>query len=79
MSESIYELRPGLKRCAHRMRVTGHQCQLADGHVGRHAWEPSWVAAECSCDCHIIGAPALVCSRCAPCHGPAAENERPAD
>jgi hypothetical protein len=41
--EPIYELQPGLKRCAHKMRYTGHQCQLADGHVGRHAWEPAWV------------------------------------
>jgi hypothetical protein len=39
--EPIYELRPGLKRCQHKMRYTGHQCQLADGHVGRHAWEPT--------------------------------------
>ena len=41
--EPVYELKPGLKRCQHRMRYTGHQCQLAELHVGRHAWEPSWV------------------------------------
>lgn len=25
---------------------------------------------ECDCDCHRTGAPALVCSACAPQHGP---------
>ncbi len=42
-SEPVYELRPGLRRRAHKMRYTGNQCLLADGHVGRHAWEPSWI------------------------------------
>lgn len=41
--EPIYELKPGIRRCQHRMRYTGNQCQLAEGHVLRHAWEPSWV------------------------------------
>lgn len=41
--EPIYELKPGMVRCLHRMRHTGNQCQLAAGHVGRHAWEPARV------------------------------------
>lgn len=28
--EPIYELKPGLKRCEHKMRYTGNQCQLAE-------------------------------------------------
>lgn len=39
----VCELKPGLQRCEHRMIYTGHQCQLAEGHTGRHAWEESWV------------------------------------
>ena len=37
----IYELKPGLERCGHLMRYTRNQCQLAKGHILRHAWEPS--------------------------------------
>lgn len=40
--EPIYGLKPGLKRCAYILR-SGHQCQLAEGHDGRHAWEQEWV------------------------------------
>lgn len=36
-------------------------------------------ADECTCDCHLADAGGLVCSRCTPNHGPAAENGRPAD
>jgi hypothetical protein len=74
MTEPIYELKPGLKRCAHRMRYTGHQCQLADGHVGRHAWEPADEARVCRCDCHRVTPCGLVCSDCAANHGPRADD-----
>ena len=73
-AEPVYELRPGLRRCTHRMRVSGNQCQLAEGHDGRHVHEPTDEPSICRCDCHSSDAGGLVCSRCAPNHGPRADD-----
>jgi len=75
MTELIYQLRPGLKRCAHKMRYSGNQCQLAENHVGRHAWEPADEPV-CDCDCHRAHSGALICAICLPNHGPETDENR---